>query len=149
MIRKTGLVQFGDRDEPELRDIERALLDSNITNFKFFTTTDDMQKNFSGYLKKLDELSAIYDPDAGILLADKCLKAVWVTIFFRKEICHALRINAINPLKHWQLVLLRKCQKRRDVKLKNAVKWSQSFQWVPEDWLGSWLKMGRLSRARN
>ena len=85
MIRKTGLVQFGDRDEPELRDIERALLDSNITNFKFFTTTDDMQKNFSGYLKKLDELSAIYDPDAGILLADKCLKAVWVTIFKKRN----------------------------------------------------------------
>ena len=123
MIRKTGLVQFGDRDEPELRDIEKALLDSNITNFKFFTTTDDMQKNFSGYLKKLDELSAIYDPDAGILLADKCLKAVWVTIFQKRNIsCIAYQ------WKHWQLVLLRKCQKRRDVKLKNAAKWSQSFQ---------------------
>ena len=85
IVRKTGLVQFGDRDEPELRDIERALLDSNITNFKFYTTTDDMQKNFSGYLKKLDELSVIYDPDAGILLADKCLKAVWVNIL-RQEI---------------------------------------------------------------
>ena len=129
MIRKTGLVQFGDRDEPELRDIEKALLDSNITNFKFFTTTDDMQKNFSGYLKKLDELSAIYDPDAGILLADKCLKAVWVAIFQKKKyVMHCVAMLSIYGRKHWQLVFLRKCQKRRDVKLKNAVKWSQSFQ---------------------
>ena len=82
-------MQFGAREKSDIQDVAKALLDSNITNFKVYTTTDEMEKHFGQYLGSLDEISAIYDPDAGILLADKCLRALWVKpIFFRSCISH-------------------------------------------------------------
>ena len=80
-LRKTGLLQFGSRDKPDIKDVETALLESGITDFKVYTTTGEMVQNFGKYLKNLEEMSALYDPDAGILLADKCLKALWVIMF--------------------------------------------------------------------
>ena len=76
--RKTGLLLFGSKDGPELKEYEKALRNSNITNFKVYHTKGEMEKDFGKYFRNVSEMSAMYDPDGGILLADKCLRALWV-----------------------------------------------------------------------
>ena len=71
---------FGSRGGDIVKMAKEALELSNIEGYEVLNTTDALKVKFSKYLSNLDKISAVWDHEAGILFADKCLKAVWVTV---------------------------------------------------------------------
>ena len=80
IFRETGLMVFGKRNQPYFDGVVKSL-EINKMDFKLYNP-DELGNSYQN-LTMGPNVWGCYDPSGGVLMADKCLKAVWV--FFDKK----------------------------------------------------------------
>ena len=75
MLSKTGLLAVDKTGSKELEDIERSLRNAGV---EYETLSAPSLRVKYPHLTFDDSFSAVFDPTAGILRADKCLSAFQV-----------------------------------------------------------------------
>ena len=70
---------FGKRNQPYFDGVVKSL-EINKIDFKLYNP-DELAKSYQN-LTMGQNVWGCHDPSGGVLMADKCLKAVWVLPFF-------------------------------------------------------------------
>ena len=73
--RETGLLVFGKRDQSYFKEVIESF-NVNKIEFKLYNP-EEIRKKYAN-LTMGPDVWGCYDPAAGVLMADKCLKTVWV-----------------------------------------------------------------------
>ena len=73
---------FGKRNQPYFDGVVKSL-EINKMDFKLYNP-DELGNSYQN-LTMGPNVWGCYDPSGGVLMADKCLKAVWVFFFSKKK----------------------------------------------------------------
>ena len=79
-FRETGLLVMADQDHPFLEGVVNSF--KQMDNAKFDELSPGDLKEQFPYLTMGENVAGCYDPTAGILMADKSLKTLWVKNHF-------------------------------------------------------------------
>ena len=79
IARETGLLVLGKREQPYFDGVIESFIDNKM-EYELYNP-DELKRKFSNLTMANDEWGC-YDPAGGVLLADKCLKSVWVCVIF-------------------------------------------------------------------
>ena len=77
VARETGLLVLGKREQPYFDGVIESFIDNKM-EYELYNP-DELKRKFSNLTMANDEWGC-YDPAGGVLLADKCLKSVWVCV---------------------------------------------------------------------
>ena len=76
--RKTGLFTFDNRNGNYAIDIHKSMQKNKQEGYEYLNKTDELEKKFGKFMSNLHEIEGVFDPEAGILWADRCLSSIWV-----------------------------------------------------------------------
>ena len=77
IARETGLLVLGKREQPYFDGVIESFIDNKM-EYELYNP-DELKRKFSNLTMANDEWGC-FDPAGGVLLADKCLKSVWVCV---------------------------------------------------------------------
>ena len=69
------MLVFGERDQPYFKGVVESFNKNNM-EYELYNP-EEMAKRYSNLTMGAD-IWGCYDPSGGVLMADKCLKSVWV-----------------------------------------------------------------------